>query len=187
MTDPLGRYRQESGVHLIEIQLNSLAQMFNSMDPSPFHDKDLDADAEEYIVSSARELRLADAIKLVLYLPRDHSAQPAGSDIERAIHNYFAYREDAAWRELRFNLRQGRTALLVGLCFLAACLAARQLISAFVHVPPAELIAESLLIIGWVAMWRPLEIFLYEWWPIRNRARLYGKLASMPVEVRPWP
>jgi hypothetical protein len=185
--DPAGRYRQEDGVSLIEVRLNSLAQIFNSLDPSPFHDKDLDADAEEYIVSSARELRLAETIKLVLYLPAEYPDASEVANIERAIHNYFAYREEASWRELRFTLRQGRIAFAIGLGFLAACMALRQLIAAFAHMPPASLIAESLLIIGWVAMWRPLEIFLYDWWPIRNRARLYGKLAAMPVEVRPSP
>ena len=43
---------------------------------------------------------------------------------------------------------------------------------------------ESLLIGGWVAMWRPLEVFLYDWWPIRAEARLYDRLAAMPVRIQ---
>ena len=42
---------------------------------------------------------------------------------------------------------------------------------------------ESLLIGGWVAMWRPLEVFLYDWWPIRAEARLFDRLAAMPVRL----
>ena len=42
---------------------------------------------------------------------------------------------------------------------------------------------ESLLIAGWVAMWRPLEIFLYDWWPIRAEARLLERLARMPTHL----
>jgi hypothetical protein len=41
------------------------------------------------------------------------------------------------------------------------------------------------MILGWVAMWRPLQIVLYDWWPIRHRALVFDKLAKMPVEVRP--
>ena len=37
--------------HRIEIYLDRIEQLFNSMDPSPFHEKDLDRDAEEFIVS----------------------------------------------------------------------------------------------------------------------------------------
>jgi hypothetical protein len=32
-------------------------------------------------------------------------------------------------------------------------------------------------------MWRPLEVFLYDWWPIRADARLYDRLAVMPVRI----
>jgi hypothetical protein len=47
-----------------------------------------------------------------------------------------------------------------------------------------EILRESLTIGGWVSMWRPLEVFLYDWWPIRNEARLSDRLAAMPVRVR---
>lgn len=33
-------------------------------------------------------------------------------------------------------------------------------------------------------MWRPLEIFLYDWWPIRSEAQLSDRLAAMPVRIR---
>ena len=32
-------------------------------------------------------------------------------------------------------------------------------------------------------MWRPMELFLYDWWPIRAEARLADRLAAMPVRV----
>jgi hypothetical protein len=43
---------------------------------------------------------------------------------------------------------------------------------------------ESLTIAGWVAMWRPMEIFLYEWWPLRRRWRVFEKMSHMKVEMR---
>lgn len=33
----------------IELRLRELAQLFNSLDPSPFIERDLDSDAEEFI------------------------------------------------------------------------------------------------------------------------------------------
>ena len=41
----------------------------------------------------------------------------------------------------------------------------------------------SLVIAGWVALWRPLEIFLYDWWPIRAEARLHDRLSEMDVRL----
>jgi hypothetical protein len=45
------------------------------------------------------------------------------------------------------------------------------------------LMREGMVIGGWVAMWRPLEIFLYDWWPIRAERRLFDRLAMMPVQI----
>jgi hypothetical protein len=33
-------------------------------------------------------------------------------------------------------------------------------------------------------MWRPMEIFLYEWWLLLRRGRLYEKMSRMRIEVR---
>ena len=74
--------------------------------------------------------------------------------------------------------------LLIGLFFLAACIAAGDLVAAALKARRiGEILRESLLIGGWVAMWRPLEIFLYDWWPIRDEARLYDRLSAMPVRI----
>lgn len=47
----------------------------------------------------------------------------------------------------------------------------------------AALLQEGLLIGGWVAMWRPLEVFLYDWWPILGEVRLLDRLSQMPVRI----
>ena len=74
--------------------------------------------------------------------------------------------------------------LLIGLFVLAASILAGDLIAAALGPRRAgELLRESLLIGGWVAMWRPLEVFLYDWWPIRAEARLYDRLGAMPVRI----
>jgi len=36
---------------------------------------------------------------------------------------------------------------------------------------------------GWVALWRPLEIFLYDWWPIRAEAKLHDRLSESDVRL----
>lgn len=51
-----GIYHREGSWNLIEINLNEPAQLFNSLDPSPFHERDLDADAAEYLINAFREL-----------------------------------------------------------------------------------------------------------------------------------
>ena len=81
-------------------------------------------------------------------------------------------------------MRVGRTSLLIGLVFLAASMVSGQILAdALAEWRFARILTESLLIGGWVAMWRPLEVFLYDWWPVRDEARLFDRLSAMPVRL----
>ena len=184
MADVTSGYRQENGVSLIEIRLSNILQLFNSFDPSPFQEKDLDREAEAYIVESAREFPRAAPLKLVLYVPSKEMAAAEDAKVEQAVQHYFGYR---LWLEravLRHLLITGRVSLAIGLVFLFTCITLREFITMSETSTFREIIAEGLLISGWVAMWKPLEVFLYEWWPIRRNCRLYEKLSRLPVELR---
>ncbi len=169
----------------IEINLSRLTQLFNSLDPSPFHERDLDRDAEEYIVGSAEEISRQRPLALVIHLPADQIPEKGAPSLSEAIHNYFDYREMHERRRLRLLFYDGRIALTIGLTFLVSCVLLRELIFSFGHSAAGDSFGEGLLIIGWVAMWRPLEIFLYEWVPLRRRCRILAKLSKMPVIVQP--
>jgi len=167
----------------VEVWLSKPQQLFNSFDPSPFHEKDLDRDAEEYIVGSTDEFPLAQEVKLLIHLPADQLPLAQELDLEKAVHNYFAYRREEMRRRLRFQFREGRAALAIGLGFLVVCISLRQLALVVAGDAIGRILQEGLLIAGWVAMWRPLQIFLYDWWPMRHRARVFDKLARMTVNI----
>jgi hypothetical protein len=167
----------------IELRLRRLEQLFDSFDPAPFHEKDLDGDAEEFIVSWAREYPVGTPLVFRLHLPEDQRQPDAERVVTGAVHNYFAYRADLARLELRRTLQLGRTAMLVGIAFLAVCMAARELVRGAGDGDWLHVVQEGLLIIGWVAMWRPIELLLYDWWPLRRMRRTYSNLAKMKVEV----
>jgi hypothetical protein len=169
--------------HRIEVFVDRIEQLFNSMDPSPFHERDLDDDAEEFIVGWAREFPRRDPVSLLVHVNQLPSHNDAQHLVETAMHNYFAYRAKLNRFELRYLLKQGRDSLFVGLAFLAACVLTSQLLRLRSGTLPI-ILREGLIIAGWVAMWRPMEIFLYEWWPLLRKGRLYEKLSRMRVEVR---
>lgn len=185
MKDLSTRYRRHGESLLIEMKLTTTAQLFNSLDPSPFLEKDLDDDAEAYIVDTAREFPPKTSLRLAIHLPRDAIQPDTAESVAQAIHNYFDYKTQIADANLRHTLRQGRASLAIGLLFLAACLSARQLVAGFGTGTAYEILQEGLLISGWVAMWRPIQTFLYEWWPIRNLRTLYHKLSHIKVDIRP--
>jgi hypothetical protein len=167
----------------IEVNLDDVEQFFNTMDPSPFHHKDLDHDLEEFIMSWATEYPLNEPLRLVVYLQNRPASADAQSVIEHAVHNYFAYRTELNYREFKLLLREGRLSLLIGLLFLSLCLSAAQAAKRL-EIPGATIVEASLTIAGWVAMWHPMDVFLYGWWPIRREGKVYRKLSAVPVEVR---
>ena len=174
----LGVYRREAGSYLIEIRLRNVRQLFNTLDPSPFHEKDLDPAAEEYLVDAVREIG-GNPCKMIVHLPPETPREEAGT-ATTAIRHYFAYRSRHSSAQLRLLLGRGAVSLIIGLTFLAACLLLRQLLVAKGPSVTA-IVSEGLLILGWVAMWRPVEIFLYDWWPELGKRRVFDRLAAMPV------
>ena len=166
----------------IEVRLRELSQLFNSMDPSPFIDRDLDAAAEEFIVSWARELPHKREIALVIHLTtRPEPDRAVGT--EAAVRHYFASRAEMKGRELRRLMRRGRFSGVIGLLFLAGCFGLGEMVRQASAQPWSEFVELGLQIVGWVAMWRPLEIFLYDWWPIRSDQLLLERLARMQVRL----
>jgi hypothetical protein len=173
---------EEERPRYIRLKLRDISQLFNSMDPSPFIEKDLDDDAEEFIVSWAREFPPDAPIALRIYLDQE-PPDDARQMIATAVHNHFNHRAKITNLEFKRLLDQGRTSLLIGLVFLSACLVLSNVLLGNRPGTPATITRESLTIAGWVAMWRPMEIYLYDWWPLRRRTLVYRKLSRMPVEV----
>jgi hypothetical protein len=172
-----------AGCELIEVHVPELRLLFNPIDPSPPRERDLDAKAEEFIVSWARSLR-RDA-RLALRVDVDKSEVPPEAEIVGdATREFFRQRSLSASRRLSQLFRVGRTSLVIGIAFLALAVTLAGLVSgALGESAFAALLRESMVIGGWVAMWRPLEIFLYDWWPILAERKLYDRLSVMPVSV----
>jgi hypothetical protein len=169
---------------VIAVHVTELKQLFNAIDPSPFRERDLDPNAEEFIVGWAKDAPADATLALVVQLDRPAGRPEEAATLKEAIHEYFGHRAEATRQRLRQLFRLGRTSLVIGITCLAASLLLGDFLSNVLSGRSlGEVLRESLLIGGWVAMWRPMEIFLYEWWPIRSEARLYDRLAAMPVRI----
>jgi len=174
-----------TGVTEIAIRVRTIMQLFNSLDPSPFRERDLDPHTEEFVVGWARELPHGAPFSIVVELPPEEAAKPEAAGIAEAFANYFRLRAQASERDLRELFRVGWRSLAIGLAVLIVCLVGSQLVAKMIgNAVLARVLEESLIIVGWVANWRPLEIYLYDWWPIRRRILLFRRIAAAPVAVR---
>jgi hypothetical protein len=192
--------QNRTDVAVLDLRLGDLRQMFDSLDPAPFRERDLDPKAAEYIVDWARECPAGQPLALVVHLGAPslearsvERAQASGSPavagdsalLADAVHEYFRGRAVAARQSLSRLFRTGRISLVIGLAFLSAAIIVGEALAGLIaRESYGWVVKESLIIGGWVALWRPLEIFLYDWWPIRAQARLYDRLAAMQISVR---
>lgn len=170
------------GPAVIELQLEKAGQLFDTLDPMPFREKDLDREAEDYIVSWARELPRQVSIRIRVYLPPAEAESEQAKMLPQALGRYFSYRADALRRDLGELFRIGRLSLLVGLVMLGVCVSAARMAAQW-GGQFGDLLREGLIILGWVANWRPIEIFLYEWWPIVRHRNLLKRLSQAEIVV----
>jgi hypothetical protein len=167
---------------VIELRVDEIAQLFHTLDPFPFRERDLDREAEEFIVGWARELPTDQLIRIIVHFPESDTQNKAAQDLPEAFHRYFSYRASVLQRDRTELFRIGRRSLGIGVmvlivCFAIAHAAGESIIDSLLR----RMIEESFLILGWVANWRPLEIFLYDWWPITRRRDLYQRLSKAIV------
>lgn len=169
---------------VIALRVDSIARLFDAFDPFPMPTRDLSRSAEQYIVEWAQELPRHAPPRIVLMAPEAETLRSEAKGLAAAISNHFRARAEAAQHELHELFKIGRTSLFIGLAVLAVCVLVSTLIDPLLPAALARFFGEGLVILGWVANWRPIEIFLYEWWPIRRRRRLFERLAAAEVEVR---
>jgi len=185
METQVPRFDPRAGSHSIELKLKDVTQLFNSLDPSPFDSKDLDHDAEEFIESWARELDTKGQLHLRLHIDNPLVAPWSPEAVQDSVRHYFAYRATMSRLELRQLFKTGRITLMIGVSFLALCIFISKLIGyRLTNVHISGVLVESLTIIGWVAMWRPMQIYLYDWWPIKRRTILLERLSRMKVDIK---
>lgn len=163
----------------IEVRIRTLAQLFDSLDPSPFHERGLDRYADSYIIECAGEFPPDAALELMIHAPED--LRPHISDAAQAIHAHYALARTQADRRHRRRMRAGSIALLIGAAVMIASLATRTLLGDWITTPIGQVVGEGLLILSWVVLWRPAELLLFERWESRHERQVLGRLSHIPV------
>ena len=164
----------------VSIHVHDFAQLFNSLDPSPLWDRDLDRAVAQYIEDEFRDRRAAAAWRLQVFA---HQGVCAAGDLQSAVETYYRRSARSARLALREHLKITRIALLGGALIFLLSTAVRGIIDSTLAHPP-QLLDQGLIVLAWLGLWRPVEALVYEWVPFYRRRRLYERLARMHVTVR---
>jgi hypothetical protein len=179
-----GRYRVEDGRSVIDITVSHSQQLFDFRDPAPFRERDLDDDAVEYLLAAAEEIPRKRRLAIVVTISDEPEPRLAPETIVDAVRTHFQYELAQVQRRLREHMRRGHMSLALGLMTLVVFLSLAGFISSFPSGPVREILREGCVITGWVAMWRPLEILLYDWWPMVDDRRQIVRVLDAPVSIR---
>lgn len=178
------RYRSENGRVCIDLEVRQSRQLFDRRDPAPFNERDLDDDAVAYLLGSAQEIPRKQPLAVVVTISEEPEPRLAPEVILQAVRGHFTYEGEQIERRLREHLRRGQMTLGVGLTVLGLFLTLAQLTASLPAGPLREVLREGLVITGWVAMWRPLEVLLYDWWPLIDERRQVRRIVDAPISVR---
>ncbi len=154
--------------------------MFNSLDPSPLWDRDLDRGAAEFIEEEFSEKRSAGVWHLHVHA-QENTALAA--DLQAAVQNYYTRLAVSARRQLQEHLWMGQLSLLGGAFIFIVSMSARGILQKVFGVL-SPVLNEGFIILAWLALWRPAEALLYEWIPFYRKRRLFERLAGIQLLVR---
>ena len=161
--------------------MRDLAQLFNSLDPSPFWDRDLDREAAEFIEEEFSEKRSSRTWHLHVHTS---GGEALASDLQAAVEHYYERLASSARRRLRDQVRFEQLALLGGIVIFLASMTVRTILTNALPTGAPRMLDEGLIILAWLALWRPAESLVYGWVPLYRKRRLYERLGAIRVSVR---
>lgn len=180
----VNRYRNENGVYFVDIRLNDLRQLFDWRDPSPFRERDLDDVAVEYILGCLKELPKSSKVVLSIQVPEATLLKLKEEELSRVVKSYFTYQLELLVKDFRSILKRGVYSLGIGLLFLGTCVALSIFLPPYLESQVLKTFTtEGLIVVGWVAMWRPADVFLYSWWPLVPRLHLLKRALEVRTEL----
>eukprot|EP00762_Andalucia_godoyi_P000248 ANDGO_02244.mRNA.1 hypothetical protein len=172
--------------HEIDIHVRELRQMYNTLDPAPFRERDIDAKAAEFIETYALDVEGDARIHLRIF-----TDQPTKSseilDLREAVRFYYDCELASLRRDFRAIFAEGRMSLIFGGMVFVSCF----LISFFAF-PSASTdnrnwweyaLQQTLIVLAWIALWKPFETFMYKWWPLVSKRRLLMRIRDGDVDV----
>ena len=174
------RYREEQGHPCIDVRVPAIENLFDKRDPAPFRDRDLDPGLREYLYESAEDLLSSGAPHLVFWIEKPCDAKT----IEEPVRSHFTFELERLDRHRRREVRVGFLTLLLAFALIAAFISVSQLVAWQLSGSFGTALKEAISISGWVLLWRPVELLIYDGLPWRHERRVLRVLLAAPIDVR---
>jgi len=173
---------QDNDIIELNIDIKNIDTLLKSEGSIASIEETLSKSIEEYLFKAVKRYPLSHMIKLLIII-KDSQRQGNDEKIEKIVHSHFCYKAKETQLYLKEQFRQWGINSIIGILFLILCLIVGGILEKFTHIGIIKIIRESLLIIGWVALWEPVTFILFGWRIINRDKHYYIKLSNIPIEV----
>jgi hypothetical protein len=154
------------------IRVSSVDELFREFDARPVADRNLSSDARWSMLDEWELVRKSEPSSLTIYAPASERAETDEDAVRTCIHR--SLRAAAGpLRDIEPLSRQEKVAARIGIVVLFLSIVISTAIDRVSEDVIVEGFAQGILVVGWVALWRPAERFVVEVVPhVFNRRRI---------------
>lgn len=151
---------------IVEIAVNSYADIFNEYDPSPYRKKDLDPDLTNYINECSTDIPLQYPIALQFNIPKKNIESEEEKRIKDGFQSYFAFLTYLAKKDYRQLILQSIWNIIIATFLLSLAIVldifhqSNFIISIF---------STCITIGGWVFLWQAITMIVFERKKFKNK------------------
>lgn len=166
----------------IVLHVPGTADLFKSPEILFYNRQLLDKDIDAFMMEKAGSFHRNADIQINIYVKTGAAGDE--KEVVDAIRRHFSYSHERTTKQLRHTLNLGWRSLVIAFVFLLLMYSiANKLVPQLSQGEFTTPVRELFIILGWVALWRPAELLLYDWFPMRKNARLLEKLSQCKIVI----
>ena len=169
----------ETSAYMIEISLDSYAELFNGWDASPLRRRDLEPELLDYLEQSGSEIPITNNVELYLYLPEKLKDDEKELRSKTGIINNFNVVLFFINKSLKKIYRQIITNIIMSIMFLIAAYILRNIVN--IGDMFSTIFVEGLYIGGWFLLWEAFSLFFFNGYEIRQRKKIFLRFIDMKI------
>ena len=180
----------------ITLSVNSIDQLFIAPPLNPFAKDEVELLGQPALMRVFKKmepdsLRRQKKVRLTLLLPPDQISTDLSERGQNALQRYGQAQIEDNRLRIKRTIWVGLRGFPLGLLFLGVCMGlsatfGSQVIT-FIPENINSLLAEGLVVIGWIALWNPVSAFIYDWVPFHRENQVYRKMMAMEIRFKPQP
>lgn len=172
----------ENELAYINVIVKDSKDIFEHFGFRSLEDKVMNAGLETYIISSIKNYPIKRKVNIIISFVQEREEVDISS-IEKTIHTHFKYKAEETNLNLKQQFRQWKINMTIGILFLILCLILVEVLERFSPTNIVKILKESLLIIGWVALWEPITFILFGWRAVKRNMLYYEKLSHVAIAI----